>query len=329
MLTRGNSTVSLYAVVVLAFMFCLGAEGQARISGAYLAHDNSGAMMLQLTQTNDGQLAGVFSLVLLKDGKIEASQVSVRGVTDNGQITLTFGEGFLGFGKPTCSGTVRGNTITLQIIDKGKVTPMVLSRASESLFATYTDELKKRATAISTNALLSQFVKAVKQMVPTSDAWISEAQGRVQQYPAIENGYRQIETRMQKLIGRERTIADSSVRYQISTNVYHLDIEGYNFDTQVDSAWDRLSDGGTNLEKQFATLVNNCKGSEISLRQRGASEELIDGWRTACRNGLVQRDRFQSQLKTIREKRASLKAFQKDAEVRRQAVVKLSDKLAE
>lgn len=72
--------------MVLACISC----NAARISGTYVAHAATFAEMLQLTQTNDGQIKGVLSHVELKqDGAVTSEQISVNGTVDANQLTLT------------------------------------------------------------------------------------------------------------------------------------------------------------------------------------------------------------------------------------------------
>jgi hypothetical protein len=61
--------------------FCLSSfAGESRISGVYVGHGANFAEMLQLTQTANGQISGVFTSVELDSvGAISSSQTNVSG----------------------------------------------------------------------------------------------------------------------------------------------------------------------------------------------------------------------------------------------------------
>ncbi len=119
----------------------------SRISGTYVAHDADGAGMLQLTQTDNGQLNGAFTLIQLKpEGNVTSNQIPIIGVVNADQLTLSVRSGFLQFlGAGSIAGTIRGNTIQLQTVDsKGNVTPLILVRGTPDGFKAYVDQLKSK-----------------------------------------------------------------------------------------------------------------------------------------------------------------------------------------
>src|SRR4051812_47773982 len=92
----------------------------SRISGAYVAHSSKFVEMLQVTQTDNGQLTGVLSSITLKpDGTIKSEQIPITGTVDSGQLVINFRAGLLSaiFGASTLSGEVTGSAIHLQIMD--------------------------------------------------------------------------------------------------------------------------------------------------------------------------------------------------------------------
>jgi hypothetical protein len=70
----------------------------SRISGTYVAHGPNFAEMLQLTQTDNGQLSGVVTSVQLKaEGNISSDQTPVTGAIDADQLMLSVRSGLLQF----------------------------------------------------------------------------------------------------------------------------------------------------------------------------------------------------------------------------------------
>jgi hypothetical protein len=107
--------------LVLVWILLLGTACNAsRISGTYVAHSPTSAEMLQLTETDNGQLSGVLSHVELKpDGGVSSKQTPVSGTSDAGQLTLKFPTILSFISGKSLAGTISGNTIHLQIVDPG------------------------------------------------------------------------------------------------------------------------------------------------------------------------------------------------------------------
>src|SRR5580765_4409486 len=138
-----QDSVSKYPFIAVALILAIPAvaTGQSRISGVDVGDGTGFAEMLQLTQTSNGQVSGVFTSVELKEqGEIKAEQTTVSGSVDAGQVTLTFGSFIFA---NTLAGTFNGNSIRLQITDsKGNVTSPVLVRGTADEFKRYADSLK-------------------------------------------------------------------------------------------------------------------------------------------------------------------------------------------
>jgi hypothetical protein len=127
---RGAFRVIISLVTILLVTTICSAS---RISGTYVAHGADFAEMLQLAQTDNGQLSGVFTSVQLKpEGNITSDQTSVTGVIDAAQLTLSVRSDLLQFlGAGSVAGIVRENTIQLQAVDsKGNVAPSIFVRGT-------------------------------------------------------------------------------------------------------------------------------------------------------------------------------------------------------
>lgn len=116
----------LVFIVLIAPLACA-----SRISGTYVAHGKNFAELLQLTETNNGQVNGSLSMISLKDdGSVKSEQYPVSGTVDGGQFNLNakLGDGLLSLlPGATFAGTISGNTIRLQFVDKGTVNTESLS----------------------------------------------------------------------------------------------------------------------------------------------------------------------------------------------------------
>ena len=288
----------------------------SRISGTYVAHGADFAEMLRLTQTDNGQLSGVFtSLQLGHKGNITARQSPVTGVIDADQITLDIGSGM--------AGTIRGNTIQLQWVDsKGNVASSVFVRSTPDDFKVYADQLKSKGGGIVLSRQLTEGAQRLRQTVQSAEKWIGNAELHADRIPRVKAAYEKIENQMRSLIARERSEPYGSVaRMQISVAVGQRDIAGGQTDIEVNRIWDfGIEEPGTGLYKNFTNWDGNC-GNPDKLRSRGAAPQSIEGWESGCKQAFAEREKFIPIYKRIMEQRVQLKSFQSTAEAQRKALV--------
>jgi hypothetical protein len=305
------------------------ADGEARISGTYVMHDDRSATMLQLTQTDNGQITGVCTRVELKaEGQIDSNQLSIIGVVDSGQIMLTLHGGFAGLGSASLAGTVRGGSIALQGVDaNGTMGSSVLSKTSADDFKTYADRVRAKANAIQLDANLTTITTRVYETLANTKSWLSYAQKQMEHVPELEARYRSAESKMRELVNRERSTANGVDRSQISVAVSQGQVAADSWDVEVDSTWQRILNETATLNRNYSKIVPDCAFSESDLRTRGASQSVLDRCRAACQIFTPAKEKAASGFRVIAEARANLKTIQNDAHKRRQALVDQSTRL--
>lgn len=301
----------------------------ARLSGTYVAHDAGSAIMLQITQTDNGQITGVVSIVAMDaDGKINSLQKPISGALDSGQITLSLHGGFAGLDSKSMSGTVRGDSIVLESLgDNGEVDSFIFSRASAVEFKRDVDEVRAKAESVIIDAALANTVAASKETLLKTNTWMSDAQSHVQKIAGLEGYYKQIEVKMRQLVKKERWNSNSMVRSQISMYVSQGSMVGSNLDMRVNAAWDHVLQDAADLNARYTKLTFDCSVSETELHRKGGSQSAIDSWHGACQNIAAEKDKFESELRLVAESRADLKQFQGDAQKRRQFLEHLAAEL--
>jgi len=316
----------LFIRLALVLAFAATAAGQSRMSGAYVGHGTGFAEMLQLTQTSNGQISGVFTSVELKEeGEIKAQQTTVSGSVDAGQVTLKFGSFIF---TNTVAGTFNGNSIRLQITDsKGNVTSPVLVRGTADEFKRYTDSLKAQGKGIKLSVELLSRARQFRETVEQTEKWIADAELHERRIPRIKDSYEQIERQMQALIARERQTVDSVTRTQVSLDVGQGDLAGGQADLQVEQVWDlSILSNGQSLYQTFANWNERCGLSEQFMRS-GATMQAVQSWETACKGALAEKQRFIPIFKHISSQRAEVKAIQEAAQSRRKALVEEAQRL--
>lgn len=301
------------------------AYAASRIGGTYIAHGERSVDMLQLTESQDGQITGVLNTMeLSSDGNIDTHDGSITsGTIDGNQLTLHFSV-LAVFGE-NIAGTVSGNTIQLEsTTNNGTVQAWDFQRGSLKEFTTYAGQLKAEGQAIIFNSKLTNAAQELHQMALNAEAWTTNAKLHAQRIPEVENYYRSLENRMNSLISRERRTLNGVARNQISVAVIQANVAGTQADVQMNQLWDvTIINSGENLAKQFASLPPNC-GTPAELQARGATQQTTEQWQNDCQQALSERAKFEPAFESIMKQRAELKSFQAAAQSHRQALVKES-----
>jgi hypothetical protein len=144
--------------------------------------------------------------------------------------------------------------------------------------------------------------------------------------PNVKAYYSKLENEMQTLVERQRHTADSVSRGQLSVAVVQRDVTGSQVDIEVNQTWDSaVGDAGRNLSNAFGHLLKCTRSAE--LRRRGATEQAIATWETACQQAMLERTKFDPVFRRVMDQRSQLKAFQTGAESRRRALVAEADRI--
>jgi len=312
----------------MATLTSVGCNAQSRISGTYIACGSNDGAMLQLTQATGGQITGVISLVQLDDeGTVKADSSSITGGTlDGSQLTLTVHPGIFG---TNISGTRAGNTIRLQSIDRnGRISSSVFTRGSSSEFSTCTDHLQQKSAIIKMNANLSSQIRQFSQAVQDAEEWIKKGQLQASRIPTVEDHYSQIQEDMQTLVERERNTGDYVNRSQLSVEVNQKNVDGSQFDIEVNQAWEWP------VENQIKPIFRQLASSSTICNGRGADKPgteptIRNKWESGCHNILTELSSFQPIAQKIMEQRSELKTYQAKAKSLREATVTQAEKLAQ
>jgi hypothetical protein len=315
-----------------AFSLCLisGLCHASRITGTYVAHGPNFAEMLQLTQTDNGQVNGVLSSLELKaDGNVKSEQIPVSGTCDAEQLTLNIGSGLQSFLEGRrIAGTIKSGAIQIQTVDsKGNVASSTFVRSTIESFKAYTDQLKSKGQRFIFNNTLMRNAERYQQTVQNAEKWITEAESHVQQIPRVKERYTSIEGHMRLLISQEQRASDPVARGQLSVSVNQTDVAATQTDIHVDQLWDvELAGAGSQLNTEFAEWDGNC-GTPEKLQNLGATAQTIGQWMSACKQALREREKFGPIFKEVSQQRADLKSFQTVAQAHRKALVNEADRM--
>jgi hypothetical protein len=291
------------------------------MGGTYVGHGPNFVARLRLTDNTRGQITGVLDDVdLSADGQITPKQVSIIGGTvDGDQLTLTASGGLL---HNNISGSIKRDRITLEMVGpNASPASFLFIRSSSATFKTYTDELQHKADGIVVTARVLSQVRDLRQRIRNAEKWIAGAELHAERIPQVKNYYQNIEEQMRSLIARQRVTSNTVTRSQFAVAVNQADVAGTQADVQVHQTWDiGIGDEGQSLIKVFATAPSHCEDWK-ELQDRGATLEAAQLWESACKDTVLELEKFGSAFKRITDQREDLRSFQQTAMSRRQALV--------
>jgi hypothetical protein len=257
--------------------------------------------MLQLTETNNGQISGVLSTVELKgDGSVTSEQAPVTGTVDADQLTLNIRSGLLSFLFGTSvAGTVKGDILRLQTMDSnGNLASHIFIHGTTGDFKAYADQLNSKGAGIALSRKLTDGAQQFQQTIRNADGWIAEAELHAQRIPVMKKRYQEIEERMKALVATERATGKLVARTQIFVTVNQGDIAGDQVDIAVNQTWDlSIDNNGTSLKTEFANWDGKC-GDAAQLQKSGATPQSAEAWETACNQARAEREKFDPIFKT-------------------------------
>jgi hypothetical protein len=318
--TGSNRRIRACCGAWLILLTLMAACGTRSLSGTYIARGSDSAEMLQLTETSDGRITGVASVVSLgADGKINSGQGPIQGVTDGNQITLT-ARCFLF--ETNVSGVFRHGDITFQTVGaNGDIREDSFERASPRDFKEYADQLKVKSEARTLSMNLLGVAQQLQRMSVRAEKLISDAEVHSRRIPAVHQHYQKIEDDMRALLAAERSAANPVARGQMFVRINQGEIAGTQADLELNRIWDQSIGGsGQALSREYQHYTSNCDIRK-DLQKRGATPQAIDVWVKACQQSVAARASFDRAFKRIMEQRAELKSFQSAAAAHRQALV--------
>ena len=267
---------------------------EQRVSGNYLYEGSDSASFFQITEAEKGELTGIATVVEVEaDGRLTTNKVNLVGVADGDHLTLTIKSGFLGFGDVRLTGTARGNEIELATVgDDARVQTMLLRKSSLNRFERVLAQIRRTSNVRSSeeasrdgaarySANIERATMASRDAVTAAKAMLALRADLLASTVQFESNYRSIESRMGKLIERERSTDDQIARGQIEVEIGQLEVEGGQVDVAVDRSVFEYILETRNVENQLPDSDSHCPevGEVVA---KGASPQLADQSHSAC-----------------------------------------------
>jgi hypothetical protein len=308
-----NTLLLLTGSAVVALSGChsaasAAADPDARISGTYIAHEDTVTAMFQLVQTDHGQISGTFSFVHLNSqGKVESAQEVISGAVDRGQLTLT-GEG-------GGSGAVRNGAIEMVNIGReGTVAHVTYARSSTDKFKAYSEQLQAKALTAQTNSTLGSAAAEADKLTRNIDAWESGMRTHAGRVENIKAEYRAIEEKMSMLLRSIPSTPDAR-KPLVDIGVAQANVAGSQIDVQSSGVWNEIIGSADRLSTSLGKMADYCRVEDSTWK--AASPNALEAYHATCAKFLGKKAEFDATRGEAKKAADELAGIQAGARKRR------------
>jgi len=188
------------------------------ISGTYVGRGSNSVFLVQLVETNGGQLTGRYEQTLLQpNGKLEQMNASITGASDGRTVVVTIKPTELLSGSFTASGTIEGSALHLSGGGYGSTLTLNLTKSEESAFRSLVEDLTNQShQIIATRALQEEadrrakaqadLLTLVKNLTQKMTTFSATTDGALRKFAPVEERYKAITEWMRAAHARQRSI---------------------------------------------------------------------------------------------------------------------------
>jgi hypothetical protein len=288
------------------------------ISGTYVGKGDNIAVLIQIVQTNDGQLTGRYEQVVLKsNGKLDDMNATLTGATNGQTVVVTIKPSEFLAGSFAASGTIEGNLLHLTGGYGGDMN-LNLLKSDEADFRSQIATLTNQANRINETRTRQEAVQRqakieAEQLANLQDltqrmvAFISKADVQLDKFfKPIEQSYRTITQNMRAALAREKTIQGSGqaavARSQISVDINQAAIKANQVHIQAQSAYEDFDFNSGQLHQDSQDAHQGCWAVHAgpSTPSTYPAPPGRETWNMACMNFLDTDKKFEQRVTELR-----------------------------
>lgn len=249
------------------------------LSGTYVGRGENSISLVQLVETNGGQLAGHFQYFEMQaDGKMNVGNATLNGVRDGETVVVTMKSAqFLSGGVPM-SGTWQGGVLRLAGGGDRSSFALSLVRSDEAEFQAQVAALTRRAEQISEARNRKEIIVRINELAQRMNTFAKENDGTLGAFAHARS-----------IHGDDQA---SVPRMQIYLAINQAAIEADQIHMAVQTASDRFNAQVNTLNQDHNALNQSCKTARPVTLGVSQHDEL-----SAARQAMTERaKRFESSV---------------------------------
>ncbi|NWA05396.1 hypothetical protein [Pseudomonas gingeri] len=274
---ESQTRMMLLVPIVLMLVGCF----ERSVSGTYVAKRESGAELMQLTQTSDGKLVGSLQRVALNtQGALEKLQLNVIGAVDGESLTLTMAR----VGIPITqnfSGAVTDSGLELNMVDNsGAALQARFARSNIEEFNAAVGRLTQAGQSIKSESARVDQVEALNRsalaLERSLNAYVARAEQQIDKTPSFMSYFsranKEVSERLQ-YVQRITSGGDNEVRgLQANTLLNQITASESpirNTSESIDQAIEEIRREETSLNARLIAFNGICLGSASTVKCSG------------------------------------------------------------
>lgn len=322
---------SIFYLAVASVAAIVSPTFAAGISGTYVGSSPDGAFLVEVVETNDGQLTGRYEQVLLQSsGKLADTNAALSGAANNGTVVITIKPTEFLSGSITISGTFDGRALHLAGGGNGTTLSLNLVSADESVFRTQVANLTNVANQIHQAGLDADALAKARNFIKLMDAFSAHADAQLKQFAPTEQNLQNITDQMRLALAREQaTLGDgqaSVARSQISVWISQAEVSASQIHNGIDAAYRDFDGKSAPILTKLTTAIPGCyaivSGTMVISDSTPANVGML---KSTCVKVLDSAKSFQAKVASVRQSFARIAGVWNEEHQKQAAMVRASE----
>jgi hypothetical protein len=248
--------------MIAAFVLSLSASAEASISGTYVGSGPDIAVLLQLVETNGGQLSGRYEQQKVVSGnRIEPLNASVSGTSDGKTVVLQIRPTEVLSSTYVLSGTISGSALQIDGGGYGQTFHLNLATGTEEDFKAKASGLAASVTRVVATQNLETDLASAELTLAAMSKFSASPEPNPSAFVPYEQRYRALTQGMRAALSRQQSIpafVQTPARGQIDVAINQAAIETTQIHDEVKSKQAELQQKVTAVLEKIARIARRC-----------------------------------------------------------------------
>jgi hypothetical protein len=315
----------MFKSLIIAFVAVISSPAWANISGTYVGSGPDIAVLLQVVETNGGQLSGRYEQQKIAGNKLERLNASVSGTSDGQTVVLQVHPTEVLAGTYVLSGTISGTSLQIGGGGYGQTFSLNLAKGTEEEFKNNASGLSASVNrAVATQTLDVELTNA-EHTLEAFSKFSSNPEPKPSAFFPYEQRYRALTQAMRAALGRQQSIprfVQTPARGQIGVAINQAAIETTQIHDEVKAKQADLQQKATAALERVMPVANRCKNPSA---QANISPQTLEKLKVQCARIPSAVKQFVADIKQINSYFDWLESVWRDEKEQQQAIVQSAD----
>jgi hypothetical protein len=316
----------MFKSLIVAFVVVLSSPAGATISGTYVGSGPDIAVLMQLVETNGGQLSGRYEQQKVIIGnKIEQLNASVSGTSDGQTVVLQIRPTEVLASAYVLSGTISGSVLQISGGGYGQTFHLNLAKGTEEDFKAHAAGLSASVNrAVATQNLEADLANA-EHMLEAMSKFSANPEPGPAAFVPYEQRYRALTQGMRAALGRQQSIPrfiQTPARGQIGVAINQAAIETIQIHDEVKAKQAELQQKVTAAVDKVAPIAKRCGDPNA---QANIASQTIEKLKLLCTRIQPIAKQFGADIKQINNSFERTEAVWREEQQKQETIIRSAD----